>query len=50
MRDSGHHVVDSDLQAVFKDMGGATGRLGWNEFLSALLCKKMMFQEVQVIT
>eukprot|EP01054_Gregarina_sp_Poly1_P009394 Gregarina_sp_Poly_1__9393@NODE_587_length_7368_cov_122_746473_g453_i0_p2_GENE_NODE_587_length_7368_cov_122_746473_g453_i0NODE_587_length_7368_cov_122_746473_g453_i0_p2_ORF_typecomplete_len679_score123_54Pkinase/PF00069_25/5e65Pkinase_Tyr/PF07714_17/1_1e38EFhand_7/PF13499_6/0_0011EFhand_7/PF13499_6/3_4e10EFhand_7/PF13499_6/1_2e14EFhand_8/PF13833_6/0_0048EFhand_8/PF13833_6/6_1e05EFhand_8/PF13833_6/0_012EFhand_8/PF13833_6/1e08EFhand_6/PF13405_6/0_0011EFhand_6/PF13405_6/4_5e06EFhand_6/PF13405_6/2_2e len=48
MRESGHHMVESDLQAMFANMGGAQGRIGWNEFLSALLCKRMMFQEKQL--
>lgn len=48
MKDSGHDMLESDLKAMFTSMGGAEGRIGWNEFLSALLCKRMMFQETQL--
>lgn len=48
MREAGHLVVEADLQAMFASIGGAQGRISWNEFLSALLCKRMMLQESQL--
>ncbi|EZG55723.1 putative calmodulin-domain protein kinase, partial [Gregarina niphandrodes] len=49
MREAGHDVVESDLAAIFKGLAdGVAGRIGWNEFLAALLCKRMTFQENQL--
>jgi len=50
VQNSGYNILECDLQAIMQNVGRDENaeRIGYNEFVSALLCKRMSLQEKQL--